>query len=117
MAEISSVKNTSFPVNGKWRGYNYSANNSVANDENMTFAAAMFYSGSAAIGHKYDISCKWEPLRDQILAQWPNLTRKEVDAAGPNLGYLTTLISSKYGLDYRMIKNYLTNLQRNLPLI
>ena len=88
----------------------------MASDENTSFAA-MFYSDNAKLGHKYDIHCKWEPLREQILSQWPNLTGKELDEAGPNLGYLTTLISSKYGLDYRMIKNYLGNLQRNLPLM
>lgn len=115
MTAISNVETTSFPVDEKRRSYNARGAKPAAKDRDNAFSA-LFQEGNVKLGHAYDIACKWEPLRNQILSQWPNIGSDEIDAAGPNLGYLTTLISSKYRLDYQMIKNYLSNLTRHLPL-
>lgn len=120
MVQISSIKNTSFPVNGKWRtnnGYRNHIDGNPENEENNNSFASMFSYDQNKIGHEYDISCKWEPFREQILSQWPRLTQYEVDVAGPNRGYIAALISIKYRLDQRIISNYLINMERNLPLM
>jgi hypothetical protein len=118
MAQISSIKNTSFPSNAKWGntgqvGGEY-FHNPLTEDSNSF--AAMLYSDQVKLGHKYDINCRWEPFRAQIMAQWPRITQAELDAAGPNRSYLAMLICTKYGADYRIIKNYLCNFERSLPL-
>lgn len=77
----------------------------------------MFNADQGQLGHEYDIHCKWEPFREQILQQWPRLMRNEVDAAGPNRAYLAALISIKYNVDRRIIGNYLSNMERHLPLM
>ena len=119
MAQISSVKHTAFPLN--WQGDSYEVRclggSAAKNDEEENNFAILFYTNQIKFGHKYDINCKWEPFRQQILSQWPRLAENEVDAAGPNRSYLATLISAKYGIDYRIIKNYLNNFERSLPLI
>jgi len=104
MIQLSGISNTPFTVNNNWLG----------DEKNF---AALLISDQAKVGHTYDISCQWEALCDQIMRQWPLLTKKEVSNAGPNRKYIATLISEKYALNYRIIKNYLFNLERNLPLM
>ena len=68
------------------------------------------------IGNTYDMTCKWEPLRNQILLQWARLTTRDVDGVGPNRGRLAQLIHRRYGINPLMIENYLRNFERILPL-
>lgn len=68
-------------------------------------------------GHAYNISCKWEPFRDQVLKQWDRLTAHEVEAVGPNRSLLAILIEKKYGIASHLVENYLRNFERTLPLI
>ncbi len=120
MAQVSSIKNTSFPINNsKWNNSGYKAGDfySAQGNSGISDFASIFYSEEVQVGHKYDINCKWEPFREQILAQWPNLTKAEVDTAGPNRSYLAMLISAKYGVDMQIIKNYLRNFERILPAV
>jgi len=68
-------------------------------------------------GHAYNISCKWEPFKAQIMEQWNRLTSREIDAVGPNRSKLAMLIENKYGIAAHLVENYLRNFERTLPLI
>lgn len=116
MAQVSAIKNTSFPSNSK---YFLVKERNAREDKgnNGGSFASMFQSSQATLGHEYDITCQWEALRELILLQWPRLSRQEVDAAGPSRSYLAMLVSARYGVESRLIKNYLMNLERNLPLM
>lgn len=115
MAQISAVKSTTFPSNSKW--FVVKETNNRENKENTGNGFASLVYSDQVLGHEYDIKCVWETLRDQILLQWPRLSIAEVNEAGPNRRYLAALISGKYGVDVKLIINYLRNLERHLPLI
>lgn len=68
-------------------------------------------------GHSYNIHCRWESFREQILVQWNRLSSHEVDAIGPSRGKLADLIETRYGISSGMVENYLRNFERTLPLI
>jgi hypothetical protein len=68
-------------------------------------------------GHSYNIFCKWEPFREQILSQWNRLSSDEIDAIGPSRNRLAELIQTRYGISSGMVENYLRNFERTLPLI
>jgi hypothetical protein len=65
----------------------------------------------------YNITCKWEPLRKQMLMQWNQLTARELDEAGPNRQKLASLVNRKYGVSIPLVENYLRNFERTLPLL
>ncbi len=68
-------------------------------------------------GHAYNITCKWEPFREQILMQWNRLSAREIDEVGPNRSRLAVLIENKYGVAAGLVENYLRNFERTLPLM
>ncbi len=68
-------------------------------------------------GHSYNIICKWEPFREQLLLQWDRLTQDEMDAVGPNRSKIAVLIENRYGIASNLVENYLRNFERTLPLI
>jgi hypothetical protein len=68
-------------------------------------------------GQSYNIVCKWEPFREQILHQWDRLTARELDEVGPNRSKLAMLIENRYGIAAHLVENYLRNFERTLPLI
>jgi hypothetical protein len=53
------------------------------------------------------ISCEWQPLRDQLLAQWRRLSIKDLEEAGPDNERIAQLITRKYGVPVDFIKSYL----------
>lgn len=76
------------------------------------------YPGSATHRFSADIlQCDWGSLRQQLLAQWSRLTGKDIDTAGPNRHNLATLVQRKYGIEARLVENYLRNLERTLPAL
>ena len=68
-------------------------------------------------GHSYNITCKWEPFRESIMAQWDRVTSRELDEIGPNRSKIAMLIETKYGIASHLVENYLRNYERTLPLI
>lgn len=84
------------------------------NSENITYSD---YMASMANGHNNIISCDWDSLRTQLLLQWENLTKKELDNAGPDRGRIAHLVESKYGVSAPLVENYLMNLERTLPVL
>jgi len=65
----------------------------------------------------YDaISCNWQILRDQLLAQWRKISARELDTAGPDRYRIAHLIERKYGISACLVENYLRNFERTMPL-
>lgn len=62
------------------------------------------------------ISCNWQMLRGQLLAQWRQVTARELDSAGPDRYRIANLIEHKYGISARLVENYLRNFERTMPL-
>jgi hypothetical protein len=116
---VSSLESTSFPS-----GQYYGAQSRVqqrrgAKREDQGYRQQQGQSRLSPwqAGHSYNITCKWEPFRDQILAQWNRLTAREIDEVGPNRSKLAMLIENKYGIAAHLVENYLRNFERTLPLI
>lgn len=63
------------------------------------------------------IVCAWDALRQQLLQQWDRLTPTELDRAGPNRDRLAVLVQRKYGIAASLIRNYLSNFERTLPVM
>jgi len=73
--------------------------------------------GQPDAGQSYNITCKWEPFKEQIMLQWNRLTSHDLDRIGPNRGKLAVLIEKRYGIAAHLVENYLRNFERTLPLI
>ncbi len=63
-----------------------------------------------------DLRCNWHILREQLLAQWSQLSATDLDMTGPDAGRIAQLIERKYGISAQMIENYLQNFVRTMPL-
>lgn len=61
--------------------------------------------------------CDWQALCAQLLLQWNRLTPDELKQAGANRTRIASLVSKKYDIDTRLVENYLSNLERTLPLV
>ena len=61
--------------------------------------------------------CNWQALCAQLLLQWNRLTTDELKEAGANRRRIAYLVSEKYDIDTRLVENYLSNLERTLPLV
>lgn len=61
--------------------------------------------------------CDWQALCAQLLLQWNRLTSDELKAAGANRRRIASLVSKKYDIDSHLVENYLSNLERTLPLV
>jgi len=120
MSFIASLEKASFPSSGQWYGGGSTAQvrrkNEQGNGEFRQQQRKQQQSNWFA-GHSYNIVCKWEPFREQILVQWNRLTSREVDEVGPNRSRLAMLIENKYGIEAHLVENYLRNFERTLPLI
>lgn len=76
------------------------------------------YPGSTSRRFNADIlQCDWGILRQQLLTQWSRLTGKDIDSAGPSRHNLAALVQRKYGIEARLVENYLRNLERTLPAL
>ncbi len=62
------------------------------------------------------VKCNWRDLSAQLLEQWHDITRQELEATCQNRYAIAALIERKEGVDARMVENYLCNLERTLPL-
>ncbi len=117
---VSSLEKASFPSSGQ----QYDSHNRVQRrrgneNEDQGYRQQQNQRGLSPwqAGHSYNIACKWEPFREQILNQWNRLTMREVDQIGPNRSKLALLIENKYGIASHLVENYLRNFERTLPLI
>ena len=61
--------------------------------------------------------CDWQALCAQLLFQWNRLTHDELEKTGANRRRIAVLVSEKYGIDTKLVENYLSNLERTLPLV
>lgn len=62
------------------------------------------------------ITCDWKSLSSQLLNQWPRLTRQELEYTRHNRHAIAELIERKHGIDATLVENYLSNIERTLPL-
>jgi len=62
------------------------------------------------------VSCDWQKLREQLLAQWTQLSSKELEDTGPNRHRIALLVERKYGVACELVENYLLNFERTMPL-
>jgi len=60
--------------------------------------------------------CSRKIIRDLLLVQWKRLTFKEIEATHYSKSKIALLIESKYGIHWRFTENYLSNIERTLPL-
>lgn len=63
------------------------------------------------------VSCDWQALKAQLLAQWNRLTDGELDRTGRDFCQIALLVERKYGIRYQMVENYLRNFERTMPLV
>jgi hypothetical protein len=119
MSFVSSLAKASFPSSGQWYGNQGKVQvRKTGPQQDQGFRQQQGgYNSPWHAGHSYNITCKWEPFREQILTQWDRLTGREVDAIGPHRSRLALLIESKYGIAAHLVENYLRNFERTLPLI
>ena len=61
--------------------------------------------------------CDWQALCAQLLQQWNLLTPNDLMAIGPSRHHIAALVCRKYGVNKVLVENYLTNLERTLPLM
>jgi len=122
MSFVSTLVKTSFPSSGQ--GYSSQGKGPARKIDDYKEASynSQQYKNSKQgsqwnSGHAYNITCKWEPFREQILLQWSRLTSQEVDLVGPNRSKLALLIQSRYGVPAHLVENYLRNFERTLPLL
>ncbi len=115
---ISSIVRPTFPSSSEWHGKeNKWQVRKTGGDKNPERNPRQYKDWLKKQGNVYNIYCKWEPFRAQILAQWSRLTPAEVDKVGPNRSMLAQLIQNRYGVDAYLVENYLRNFERTLPLI
>jgi len=60
--------------------------------------------------------CSRRVIRDLLLQQWKRLTPKEIDETNFSKLKIALLIERKYGIHSRLTENYLSNIERTLPL-
>ena len=60
--------------------------------------------------------CNWKLLREQLVKQWPLVSKEELDITGANCARVSSLIAGKYGINPSMVENYLRNCERTMPL-
>lgn len=64
-----------------------------------------------------DDICDWNCLSAQLLDQWKRITREELEETGHTRQGIARLIECKYGIHFRLVENYLSNLERTLPIL
>lgn len=62
------------------------------------------------------MDCHPKLLADLLLQQWNQLTKKELDQTHYRKHNIAMLIEKKYGVDHHLTADYLSNLERKLPL-
>ena len=68
-------------------------------------------------GHsEHPMHCSPNILLDLLMAQWKKLTRQEIEATRFYKRRIALLIEQKYGINSLLAENYLTNIERTLPL-
>lgn len=76
---------------------------------------------SAADGHHAMndnvMSCDRQALSEQLLAQWHGITREELESTHYDRHEVALLIERKGGVSCALVENYLSNLERTLPLL
>lgn len=116
---VLSLERASFPSSSRQYGGHARVQQRRNRQNDEEYADQQSRRGLSAwqAGHSYNITCKWEPFREQILTQWDRLSGREVDEIGPNRSKLAMLIENKYGIAAHLVENYLRNFERTLPLI
>lgn len=66
--------------------------------------------------HYACVTCDWKCLSTQLLNQWQNITRQELEYTQHDRHAIAELIERKYGIDALLVENYLLNIERTLPL-
>ena len=62
------------------------------------------------------VTCDWNALSQQLLEQWHDLTREELEGTCHERRAIAELIEEKEGIAAPLVENYLRNLERTLPL-
>jgi len=62
------------------------------------------------------VECDWNVISAQLLNQWSELTKAELEGTNHDRHRIALLIEKKYGVQPDMTENYLQNLERTLPL-
>lgn len=62
------------------------------------------------------MTCNHQEVRALLLQQWKELTAAEIEATGYSKEKLAQLIERHYGIHHRLGENYLSNLERTLPM-
>ena len=63
-----------------------------------------------------EIQCSKNAMRELLLQQWRRLTPNDLEETEYVKEQIAILIQYKYGIDSQLIENYLSNLERTLPV-
>jgi len=61
-------------------------------------------------------ACNTDSLKAVLLNQWKRITPRELEETGYIKSKIAFLIECKYGIHSRLTENYLSNIERTLPL-
>lgn len=62
------------------------------------------------------IKCDHHEVKALLMQQWKDLTDDQIESTGYGKHKLAVLIEKQYGIHNRLAENYLSNLERTLPL-
>ena len=65
---------------------------------------------------EYPMQCNPHLLSHMLLQQWNRLTLSEIEETQYIKRNLALLIEQKYGINHVLAENYLSNIERTLPL-
>lgn len=82
----------------------------------MTPALAYAMPTEDAPSYDRPMRCNRAALAELIQNQWKRITRERMEHARYGKHALARLIEEEYGIHYTLAENYLSNLERSLPL-
>ncbi|MGE0753987.1 MAG: hypothetical protein AB7L92_02375 [Alphaproteobacteria bacterium] len=81
--------------------------------DNDTYERVIIFDG---LPSERPMNCHPKVLAELLMQQWKQITRKELEATRYRKHNIAMLIEKKYGVDHHLTANYLTNLERTLPI-
>ena len=70
-----------------------------------------------AYAKQEQVTCDWTMLSMQLLNQWKELTRQDLECTDHSRYAIAKLVERKHGINARLVENYLCNVERTLPLL
>ena len=75
-----------------------------------------YFPPASAPAPEWPIACNRRVLCELLLQQWNRLTKYELEKTRYIKHQIALLIERKYGINHILTENYLSNLERTLPM-